>query len=230
MSQKEYVVQPGDTIWKIARNFGITVSEILDVNPAIENPELIYPGQSIKLPTGKDNCNYKPFPDQDEIDLSGIKYICSETKRDQRLEKALKEEFNLEEERNQVRYYYNKVDLNDDGINEVFAYPVGPPVCGTGGCSAAIFKRENGEYKLLSRFSLVNNPIIISNNKTNGYRDIIMYVTGGGIESFFAELKYNGTSYPGNPSVQPEVKPGTKVSGIAIIADDISKNPGIPLT
>lgn len=161
------------------------------------------------------------------MEFSAINYIPSETKRDIFLEKALIKEFDLEQGLDNTRYYYNKVDLNDDGISEIFAFVVGSFVCGTGGCSAVIFKHENGEYKLLSRFSLVRNPIIISNKKTNGYRDIIMKVSGGGIESFFAELKYDGKTYPSNPSVQPKIKPGTKVEGEAIIADDISKYLGI---
>lgn len=171
----------------------------------------------------KQLCEDRQFSNEKGIEFSTINYIHSETKRDILLEKALIKEFDLEQGLDNTRYYYNKVDLNDDGISEIFAFLVGPFVCGTGGCSAVIFKQENGEYKLLSRFSLVRNPIIISNKKTNGYRDIIMKVSGGGIESFFAELKYDGKTYPSNPSVQPKIKTGTKVEGEAIIADDISK-------
>ena len=49
-----------------------------------------------------------------------------------------------------------------------------------------------------------------------------MYVSGGGIESFFSQIKYDGTTYPSNPSIQPKIIPGTKLEGIAIIDDDIS--------
>lgn len=177
----------------------------------------------------KNICQYKPFSKEYGIDFSSIKYICSEKERDIKLEKAIVKAFDLEQNEDNVRYYYNKVDLNEDGNPEVFVYLVGPYVCGTGGCSGAIFKLENGEYKLLSRFSLVRNPVIISKTKTNGYRDIIMHVFGGGIESFFAWVKYDGKTYPSNPSVQPKVEPGTKVGGIAVIADDIANNPGIKL-
>lgn len=164
-----------------------------------------------------------------EIHLSSLEYIPSETKKDILLEQAIIKEFHLEEYDDDIRYYYNKVDLNDDGNPEIFVYLVGSSVCGTGGCSGAIFNQEGEEYKLLSRFSLVRNPVIISNTKTNGYRDIIMHVSGGGIKSFFAQLKYDGTIYPSNPSIEPEIKPNTKLEGIAIIADDITKNPGIKL-
>ncbi|NBI07674.1 hypothetical protein [Senegalia massiliensis] len=176
-----------------------------------------------------DKCRYKPFVNQDQIDLSSIEYICSETQRDIKLEKALIKEFNLDRYKDNIRYYYNKIDLDGDGIPEIFVYLVGSLVCGTGGCSAAIFKQENGKYKLLTRFSLVNNPVIISNSKTNGYKDIIMNVYGGGIKEFFALIKYDGITYPSNPSIQPKLEPDTKVDGIAIVADNIAENPGIKL-
>lgn len=47
-----YVVQPGDTIGKIAARTGCSISSILAVNPQITNPSLIYVGQVINLPAG----------------------------------------------------------------------------------------------------------------------------------------------------------------------------------
>jgi LysM repeat protein len=45
-----YVVQPGDTLSEIAARYGTTVRALLDANPDITNPDLIYPGQLIILP------------------------------------------------------------------------------------------------------------------------------------------------------------------------------------
>ena len=45
-----YVVRSGDTLGKIARNFGFTLSAILNVNPGL-NPDRIYIGQQLRLPT-----------------------------------------------------------------------------------------------------------------------------------------------------------------------------------
>ncbi|RBW67451.1 tetratricopeptide repeat protein [Bacillus taeanensis] len=174
-------------------------------------------------------CKYESFVNKDEIGLSSIKYICSETQRDIKLEKALIKEFQLDKYQERARYYYNKVDLDEDGKPEIFAYLVGSYLCGTGGCSAAIFKEKNENYHLLARFSIVNNPVIISDSKTRGYKDIVMNVYGGGIVPFFARLKYDGTTYPSNPSIQPKVEPGTKLDGVAIVADDIGVSPGIAL-
>lgn len=47
-----YIVQPGDTLFSIARRFGTTVNNILRVNPQITNPDLIFVGQIITVPTG----------------------------------------------------------------------------------------------------------------------------------------------------------------------------------
>ena len=46
--QVYYVVKDGDTLYGIARRFGITLNEILQYND-IPSPNLIYPGQTIKI-------------------------------------------------------------------------------------------------------------------------------------------------------------------------------------
>ena len=45
-----YIVQWGDTLGKIAASLGLSVTDILAVNPQIWNPSLIYAGQVINLP------------------------------------------------------------------------------------------------------------------------------------------------------------------------------------
>jgi len=218
--------------WYYLANAQIKTGNIKEACQSIDKAlsfEYPYPSIEKLMRLKKQICEYRPFSNKFGIDFSSIEYIPSETEKDIHIEKALVKAFDLGQDEDNIRYYYNKVDLNEDGNPEVFVYLVGSPVCGTGGCSAAILKKVNEEYTLLSTFTLVNNPIIICNKKTNGYKDITMFVYGGGIESFFSQIKYDGTTYPSNPSIQPKIKPGTKLEGIAIIADDITKNPGIKL-
>ncbi|MCK4258705.1 MAG: LysM peptidoglycan-binding domain-containing protein [Halanaerobiales bacterium] len=47
-----YEVYPGDTLWTIARKYGITMFHLLVANPEITNPNLIYYGQLIRIPLG----------------------------------------------------------------------------------------------------------------------------------------------------------------------------------
>ena len=45
-----YVVQPGDTLWRLAQRFGTSVDELVKLND-IRNPDLIFVGQVLLLPT-----------------------------------------------------------------------------------------------------------------------------------------------------------------------------------
>ena len=47
-----HIVQPGEFLALIARNYGTTVQNILWANPQITNPNRIYPGQVIFVPLG----------------------------------------------------------------------------------------------------------------------------------------------------------------------------------
>jgi uncharacterized YkwD family protein/spore coat assembly protein SafA len=46
-----YYVKKGDTLWGISKKFRIGLSEIIEANPNIQNPDLIYPSQEIRIPT-----------------------------------------------------------------------------------------------------------------------------------------------------------------------------------
>ncbi|MGE5598272.1 MAG: LysM peptidoglycan-binding domain-containing protein [Bacteroidota bacterium] len=45
-----YTVQPGDTLFNIARRFGLSLEALRAANPQIVNPDLIFPGQNICVP------------------------------------------------------------------------------------------------------------------------------------------------------------------------------------
>ncbi len=51
-----YTVQKGDTLYLIAKKYGISLEGLIKVNPQISNPDLIYPGQMICIPI-------KPVPE-----------------------------------------------------------------------------------------------------------------------------------------------------------------------
>ena len=45
-----HTVVKGDTMWKLAVKYQVGTSEIIDANPHINNPDLIYPGQVLTIP------------------------------------------------------------------------------------------------------------------------------------------------------------------------------------
>lgn len=46
----DYIIQPGDTLYTIARRYGVTVNQLLAANPQITNPNSLTPGQRITIP------------------------------------------------------------------------------------------------------------------------------------------------------------------------------------
>ena len=106
-------------------------------------------------------------------------------------------------------------------ISETVVYLVGSYACGSAGCTALIFRSDDETHQLLSRLVLVNNPIVVSDQTTNGWRDLILYVAGGGAESAYHVLEHSGGTYPENPSVAPTLEAGTVVTGDAYIANEI---------
>lgn len=50
-SALSHTVVRGDTMWKLAVQYQVGTREIIDANPQVSNPDLIYPGQSLTIPT-----------------------------------------------------------------------------------------------------------------------------------------------------------------------------------
>ncbi|WP_235576151.1 SafA/ExsA family spore coat assembly protein [Rossellomorea vietnamensis] len=51
IAENTYIVKKGDTLWTISRTFQIGLSEMISANPQVEDPNIIYPGQNIKIPS-----------------------------------------------------------------------------------------------------------------------------------------------------------------------------------
>ena len=44
-----HTVVRGDTLWELARQYGVALNQIVELNTSIRNPNLIYPGQKVRL-------------------------------------------------------------------------------------------------------------------------------------------------------------------------------------
>lgn len=56
-----YVVRKNDNIYQLAKCFNISMKELLKVNPHIQNPDMIYPGDKIFVPRAHANHNINSF-------------------------------------------------------------------------------------------------------------------------------------------------------------------------
>jgi hypothetical protein len=112
-------------------------------------------------------------------------------------------------------------DLNNDGNREVLVYLSGSPVwCGTGGCTLLILTPQGNSYSLVTDMSVTRPPISVLPTTTNGWRDLGVWVQGGGIvNGYDVVLKFNGKTYPENPTMPPSEKAERRQPAEILISD-----------
>lgn|SRR5690625_489287 len=49
---KIHIVRKGDTLWEIAKQYGVDFEELKQSNPQLSSPDMIMPGMKIKIPSG----------------------------------------------------------------------------------------------------------------------------------------------------------------------------------
>ena len=120
----------------------------------------------------------------------------------------------------EVRYFDGAADLNGDGRPEIVVHVAGPTVCGTGGCPTLVFTPGTGGYVLVTTISITRPPIQLSSRSANGWRNLLVHVSGGGIvEGYVAELRFDGTTYPANPTVPPAERAPDTIGAETLIPD-----------
>jgi hypothetical protein len=101
-----------------------------------------------------------------------------------------------------VKVSYALVDLDENGVSEGIAYVNGDRVCGSGGCNMYVFEWDSRDYKLVTKLPITRLPIRVLDSKSRGWHDLGVWVQGGGIQpGYEAHLRFNGKSYPANPSM-----------------------------
>ena len=124
-----------------------------------------------------------------------------------------------------ARYIYSRFDLDGDGRDEVFAYPLGSPFCGSGGCDLLLFTPTDDGLSLVDRFSITRTPVIVSPDRTNGWHDLFRLESGGGAPASYVRHVFDGTHYAEKTRLPADPPPvGTKV-----LAGEFTFQDGIPL-
>ncbi len=111
-----------------------------------------------------------------------------------------------------LTYLVAAADLNDDDADELLVYLNSDGFCGSGGCTLLILTPRGNSYRVITRATIVRLPVRALDTRSNGWRNLAVRVQGGGIlEGYEAELRYDGASYPSNPSMPP----ARRLQGIA---------------
>jgi hypothetical protein len=103
-----------------------------------------------------------------------------------------------------TRYLYAFVDLDGQGKNNVVVYVTGQSWCGSGGCTTLVLAPSASSYRIVTRIPVTRLPIRLLSTRSNGWRDLAVWVQGGGIQRGYESLlPFDGKSYPANPSIAP---------------------------
>lgn len=98
-------------------------------------------------------------------------------------------------------YKHARLDLNGDGLLDgivLFRLPHGA-WCGWDGCGMAIFLANNKNFTPVASMGGIRGPIYILEEKTNGWRDIVIRLSGTKMRDKNVILKFDGRTYPNHP-------------------------------
>jgi hypothetical protein len=156
-----------------------------------------------------------------------VKRVLAENKRDEKLETYLKDslkDWASGSKNYKVTYSYNHIDLNDDGTPEIVVYTEGD-FCGTGGCITEVISQQNGKYENLATFGTTWGSFVVSTQKTNGWRDIVTYISSGGVAGEYLLVKFDGKTYPKDdaPELNAPVRGVEYLTGNSKFAFDAAK-------
>jgi hypothetical protein len=147
--------------------------------------------------------------------------MTGETTRDPAIE-AIVLKYAADRGQRGVMYYrYNRVDLNADGVPEVLLHVDGGSVCQRGGCPLLVLRVLDNVYTPISTISLTSRPIVVSENRTGGWNDLILWQRryGDSDRSQYVVLSYDSGAYPANPSMPPARPLTDRPRGTAYMSD-----------
>jgi hypothetical protein len=120
----------------------------------------------------------------------------------------------------EIRYFAAAINLNVEGYPEIIVHVVGDTVCAPGGwCDTLVFApSDNSSFRHVATIRSTHPPIRVSPVRSHDWRNLIVTVSGGDGRPRDVELRYDGTSYPSDPTTAPAHRDSTIVTQVAIPA------------
>ncbi|NCC21326.1 MAG: hypothetical protein EOM26_02560 [Alphaproteobacteria bacterium] len=106
------------------------------------------------------------------------------------------------------RFDYTRIDLDNDGRKDALVYMKTPFQywCGQHGCSMFVMRAGLETFELVSEIEPLRPPMIVANDTTNGWRDLIVRIDGRWSKTKDVALQFDGHDYPGNPEQAPTAR------------------------
>lgn len=110
------------------------------------------------------------------------------------------------------KFQFYKIDLNNDGNEEIFVRFIGSYFCGSGGCTFLLLDKYG---EVITKFTVTRAPIFVESTQVNGWS--VLLVKDAGV---LKELTYENGSYPSNPSVLPKAPYDAPSGHAQVMFDD----------
>jgi len=105
------------------------------------------------------------------------------------------------------QYRWSKADLNGDAEPDAVVLLIDPEFCGSGGCTMLVFRGKGGAYEFVSLSTVTREPIYMLPETRHGWHTLSVRVAGGGIDAHAVILRFDGDSYPENPTLLEPAAP-----------------------
>jgi len=109
-------------------------------------------------------------------------------------------------------------DLNADSRPEAIVYVSGRGWCGSGGCRLLVLERNGATFVVRGKLAVTRPPIGLLSDRTSGWRNLTVYVAGGGIiPGYRVIVPFDGKTYASNPTVSPARRLGPGIDEEIVI-------------
>jgi hypothetical protein len=118
-----------------------------------------------------------------------------------------------------TNYNFAFVDLAGRGKREAVVYVSGRGWCGTGGCRMLVLTQAGSSYKVIAKIPTVRPPIRVLESKSHGWRDLSVWIQGGGIlQGYEEKVKFDGNTYSKDSPQTDEERPVRRLQGKIILS------------
>lgn len=124
---------------------------------------------------------------------------------DQALKEALRQYFAQNRNPAASQYDFNRIDLNGDNRRDALVLLKSPYGywCDVNGCPMLVFQADDEDFDFVNAIQSVRGPIYVSRQSTNGWKDLMVRVSGRWSETKDVAMQYDGTQYPTHPDMLP---------------------------
>ncbi len=119
----------------------------------------------------------------------------------------------------ETRYYYCRTDLDEDGTLEIAAVVLNEELEDSSGHPLLLLREDGETFTVLDELDHIHTPVVIDDECTDGWHNVIPTVHGGGMSPGYLIYRYDGTHYSTDEEADFVEQLNGK-SGVQILSDN----------